>query len=40
MMRVPNDSDSFPSKWRSLKIQQQPEYKDTNHLNTILTKVC
>lgn len=33
------DSDTFPNKWQTLNIQQQPNYNDQSHLKTILEKV-
>jgi 3-deoxy-7-phosphoheptulonate synthase len=39
MNGFPSDSNTFPSKWHTLNIQQQPQYKDQSHLTTILNKV-
>jgi 3-deoxy-7-phosphoheptulonate synthase len=39
MNGFPSDFNTFPSKWQTLNIQQQPQYKDQSHLTTILNKV-
>lgn len=39
MNGFPLEFDTFPNKWQTLNIQQQPFYKDQSHLTSVLNKV-